>query len=382
MAERSKIDSSETSLSFAYEETPGVLPVSPIWIGLEPNEYDDFGIETTLTARNPINKSRQRKKGRVTDIDASGGITQDFTNENSQAILPNFMFANYRTHGGAEDFSTDAFAETFTANAGTDNATVVGHGLSTGDGPFFLTTTVTLPGGLALATPYWVVYSGVNTFQFATTYANATDDAPIIVNITDIGTGVHTMTRAAVVDTVNDHFAVTNPTGFRAGSLIFTSGFGLPANNGLFEVDDVSGNVVEVTANLAAETLPPVNAALSNVGFRSAIGDVDVDANPGVAFPAFTSTVLDFTTLGLIVGEWIFVGGDGEVAAFTNAENNGFKRIRSVAANRLEIDQSSVLMSDEANATKAVEFYFGRVLKNELRPLIVNKPVQLERQLG
>lgn len=381
MVTRSKIDSSETSLSFAYEDMPGVLPATPIWHPLEPNSYDDFGIETTLTARNPINRSRQRKKGRTTDIDASGGINQDLTNENTQAILPNFMFAEYRTHGGAENFAP-AFAQGFTVTAATDNLNIVNHGLATGDGPFLASTSGTLPAGLMAGTPYWVVYSGVNSFKLATTYENATDEAPITVDITDTGTGTHTLTRSAVVDAVNDVFSINNPDGFNIGSLIFTSGFAAVMNNGLFEVDGVAGNVLAVTGSLATEAVPPVNATISNVGFRSAVGDVDVDANPGSIYPAYTSTVLDFTTLDLIPGEWVFVGGDGATAAFTNPENNGFKRVRSVTAKRLEIDQSSVLMSDEANTTKTVDFYFGRVLKNEDRPLIVNKPVQLERQLG
>lgn len=98
MAIRNKIDSNETGLAIAKEVIgqPGVLPVTPIWTSMEPNEYDDFGGEPTLLARRPINSSRQRKKGSIVDLAASGGFNQDFTNDNSQMLVSGFMYADPR----------------------------------------------------------------------------------------------------------------------------------------------------------------------------------------------------------------------------------------------------------------------------------------------
>lgn len=85
--------------------------------------------------------------------------------------------------------------DTFTADAGTDICTWT----STANIPsnvltgtrVRLTTTVTLPAGLALATDYYVIKLSDTTFSLATSYANAVLGTAI--NITDAGTGTHTV---------------------------------------------------------------------------------------------------------------------------------------------------------------------------------------------
>jgi hypothetical protein len=87
-------------------------------------------------------------------------------------------------------------SDTFTADAGTDVCTWT----STANIPsnvltgtrVRLTTTTTLPAGLALATDYYVIKASDTTFKLATTFANAV--AGTAINITDAGTGTHTVT--------------------------------------------------------------------------------------------------------------------------------------------------------------------------------------------
>lgn len=55
-----------------------------------------------------------------------------------------------------------------------------------------LTTTTTLPAGLATATDYYVIRLSDTTFKLATSYANAI--AGTAINITSTGTGTHTIT--------------------------------------------------------------------------------------------------------------------------------------------------------------------------------------------
>ena len=292
MVALNKIDSNVTGLRYAEEASIGVLPASPVWLPAEPNSYDDFGGQTTLVARNPINPSRQRKKGVIVDLDANGGYPTDITQDNMQNLLQGFFFADLR----------EKASETVTA--------------------------------------------------------------------VDIDAGNP------------DEFEVADTTGFAVGDLIKGSNFLNATNNGFFPVTVVTSNTsVEVAdGSLVAEAAPPANATITKVGVVGTAGDIDVDASGSL--PALTSTTLDFTTLGLIPGEWIYVGGDVATTAFTTAANNGFKRVRSITANRLEMDKSNLAMVTEASTSETIHIYIGRVIKNELGSLIKRRSYQFERTLG
>ena len=92
------------------------------------------------------------------------------------------------------DIAVDAV--TFAA----DTMTIAAHGRTTGDGPFQWTSTVALPGGMSLATDYWLVVVDAATVKLTTTFAFAMAAVPTILDLAHDGFGTHTMTDTA--DTV------------------------------------------------------------------------------------------------------------------------------------------------------------------------------------
>lgn len=78
--------------------------------------------------------------------------------------------------------------------------TAAAHGKDTGYGPVRLTTSGSLPGGLATGTDYWLIVVSSSTFQLASSKANAL--AGIAVEVQDAGSGTHNM--RATMQTVAD----------------------------------------------------------------------------------------------------------------------------------------------------------------------------------
>jgi len=179
---------------------------------------------------------------------------------------------------------------------------------------------------------------------------------------------------------------------FPVGTLVKLSGFGVSQNNvHTTVVTAVSAGEITVAADLADEASPTQSAdgvrgaRIVEVGFQFTADDLDVTTTGD--FATLTTSTKDLTQLGIIPGEFIFVGGDTAGAAgnqFSNAANNGWKRVRSVAANAMVIDKSDAAMITEASAgSRTLRIYYGRVLKNESdSSLISRRTYHIERSLG
>lgn len=126
MAQVPSISSNRTKAFFAEELTPKVLPVTPEWFELEPNSYADFGADISTTPREPISDDRQRKKGPVTDLDATAGFQMDLTQENFPLLAQGFMQATIRdkdelaiatvnTGGATDDFEPASGGDSYFA---------------------------------------------------------------------------------------------------------------------------------------------------------------------------------------------------------------------------------------------------------------------------
>lgn len=285
MAAVSKIDSNITGLRFNIEsalKTPGVGS----WYPVEPNSYDSFGGEITTVARNPINPSRQRKKGMVTDLAADVGFNVDLTPTNLERLFPGFFFAAYRSK-----------AELASA-----------------------------------------------TITLSTTYGVASGGSAYV-----------------------------------AGDLLFAKGFDAAANNGLKVVASSTSTTVVTTGLTNATTQSGI---ISKVGFQFGEDELEVVVSGDLPALHRVSGSKDMTTLGLIPGEWIFIGGDGAAEKFATAGNNGFARVRSVTTTDIILDKFSATMGADDGVDKTIRLFFGRVLKNETGSSIVRQSLQWERTLG
>lgn len=190
----------------------------------------------------------------------------------------------------------------------------------------------------------------------------------------------------AVADTISavtvgtKTFTVSaNGTGFVAGHLVKGEDFTNSGNNTVFTVASSTATTV-VTAESPVTETPPAAAKLSVVGFQFPSADVQITMNGSL--PRLQSAATNMTTLGLVEGEWIYLGGD--VAATTFATNKGFARIGAIASTYIEFDKISWTgQIAEAGTGKTIRIFFGSVLKNENNPsLIKRRTLQLERTLG
>lgn len=147
---------------------------------------------------------------------------------------------------------------------------------------------------------------------------------------------------------------------FVAGMLGLLSGFPTAGNNKVGRVaSSTSTTIVFPASTFTAESGPiPVGASVRVVGFAGASGDLVAAAS------GLTSTVLDFTTLGLAAGEWVRLGGASAGSQFATAACNGWARVSAVAAHALTFDVLPTGWTTDSGTGKTIEVYTGDFLVN------------------
>lgn len=123
-----KIDSNVAGVSFAKEECLKQLPASANWQEMDPNSYSDWGADVTTVQRETINASRQRQKGRMTDLDASGGFNIDVLKDNMRELLEGFFFADTREMPSTQPLNGTTIA--LTGVLGADKEFLAASGLT------------------------------------------------------------------------------------------------------------------------------------------------------------------------------------------------------------------------------------------------------------
>jgi hypothetical protein len=290
-----KVDSNNVGAAIAEELTLKTLPGTPVWYEMEPNSFSDFGSDVKTVARTPIKKGRQRKKGVVVDLDASGALDMDVTDTFMRRVLQGFMFANARQKPSTRPLNGTAIA--LTAAASADKSVSAASGLT-------------------------------------------------IIPV---------------------------------GRLVKLTGFASAVNQGLRTVATSATGKLTFAENMADET-PSALAEVEVVGVQCATGDITVAVT--ATNVTLGSTVLDFTTLGLDVGEYVFVGGDTAITTFA-LNQPGYARISAIAAHALQFDDTTWTPAVDTGSAKTIQLFFGTAIRNETTDvLLVRKTYQLERQLG
>lgn len=151
---------------------------------------------------------------------------------------------------------------------------------------------------------------------------------------------------------------------FVAGMLTFMSGFTTAANNKQARVNSSTATtIVYPAATFSAEAAQiPVGAAVRQVGFQGASADLAAVTAGG---NALTSTVLNFTTLGISVGEWVKIG-DGDTAglSFATAANNSYCRVSAVTATRLSFSIVPAGWAADTGTGVTLSVFTGDIVTN------------------
>jgi hypothetical protein len=175
--------------------------------------------------------------------------------------------------------------------------------------------------------------------------------------------GVAVYTPTAVVDGGGspDEYTVAADGDLAAGELIYARGFDDPENNGLkLVVSTSTATAIKVaTGTLVADASPATNVEVAVCGVQGGTSDIVMTSGGDL-----TSTVLDFTTLGLNVGQFIKIGGTATDTYFATAANNNYARIAAIAANQLTLDKPGGTFAADAGTSKTIQLFYGRFLKN------------------
>lgn len=214
---------------------------------------------------------------------------------------------------------------------GSDSIAETAHGLELGD-IVRLTTTGTLPAGLALATDYYVIRVDANNFKLASSLANA--EAGTAVDITAAaGGGTHTVTQQERVHAGMDVNIVNT---------LSISATDLDIRNLVFATDkvDVSGSSVSISGSV---TVTATDFDIRNLVFAD--DKVDVSGS-SVTVSATNLDIRDLTH----VSDSVKIGDGTDFLAIDASGNIGVHD----AGGSLTVDAVNLDIRDLAAATDSV----------------------------
>ncbi len=145
--------------------------------------------------------------------------------------------------------------------------------------------------------------------------------------------------------------------------LVIVRGAVNAANNGVFVTSGTSTTVAikVATGTFVAETVSPTGSVTAELcGVQGASADITMNASGHL-----TSTLLDFTTLGLQVGHRIRIGGDLAAHQFATAAINGWATVAlAPTANHITLKWWNFTPAADSGTGKTIRLHFGRLYRN------------------
>lgn len=417
-----KVDSNTTGLSVAEEVCAKQLPTLaedgyiPVWRALEPNEYDDFGAELSTTAREPISATRQRSKGTPVDLDAEGGFTQDFTQHNTNVLLPGFFFANFHEKPTTKPIHRENGLQlaVTAATAATDRYTIAAGVLDRGFrvGQLVLVSGFTnaANNGLKLIDEVADTYIGVGD--------GVVDEVPVGEVIITV-VGEQFAASAVSMAVTGNRGTLTMGTPAVAATAVLTVEAAENADPGdTVTIGDVVYTFVDTTPDAEGEVLIGGSRVVTATNLRNTINGLSTltDAHPlvsatdnGAGVVTITArtpgtvgngivtaedgdhlswggntaggTGVSFLSLLARAGEWVYLGGDTGLLTFV--DNQGYARIDTITNAAITFDKTTWDVVAEAAGSFTIQLFTGSFLQNESDPdLIFTHYYQFERTFG
>lgn len=398
-----RVLTNNTAFSYAFETAIGVA--SEVWKTIEPNAVPQYGPEISTVARTPISKNRQRKKGTITDLDSSVEIEADMTLEHLIDFLEGFVFASAAggpafdaltaNLGGGTDFfevGLDADPSGLTTDhlVWSRGFTVSGnnglHEVTADAAPVAASSVLTFganPSANELVTIGTTIYKFVVSpaapfeVDIGAAATDSLDNLIVAINLgagegTLYGTGTTLHPTVSAATGVGDTMDTTHKVpGTVAGqnAIVTTTDVGSGSWTGATLAGGLNGQIVVAGSTLVDETpAATLNATVEVAGVRGAAGDLTIDSSGNLV-----SSSMDFTTLDLVLGQAVHIGGATANRFFGTGidENFGFARITAISANLLTLDKKVTTFvtddgTDDNNGGNNLEIdiLFGRFIRN------------------
>lgn len=117
------VNTENTALAYAIEDSLGVLPGSPTWYTVDFSQLTSWGAAYTRVERDTTTKDRQNRKGDTVDVDSAVTVASDLTMSRVRDFTEGFLFATFAGEGDRTVSAVTAASDRYTVESGNTLAT-------------------------------------------------------------------------------------------------------------------------------------------------------------------------------------------------------------------------------------------------------------------